>query len=130
MQRWAASDSGIWLVGKQESVAIFEPPAPGRDSSLRYLHFRHVADVSARRAQLARSEAVYERAVQGPRKSDRPRKKLAGPESLLPLPKKDGMGFPARQDDIQEGVSIEFGGGGSSSYAKRASSPTRTLSRE
>lgn len=52
---------------------------------------------------------------------------LAGPESNLPLPKRDGV---KEDGSIREGVPMNFGvnGLGSNSY-KRVSSPTRTLSR-
>ncbi|KAG5340394.1 hypothetical protein C0989_001812 [Termitomyces sp. Mn162] len=51
---------------------------------------------------------------------------IAGPESNLPLPKRDGLG----ENGIQEGVPISFGVGAAAppSY-KRTPSPTRTLSR-
>ncbi|THH07317.1 hypothetical protein EW145_g3458 [Phellinidium pouzarii] len=54
---------------------------------------------------------------------------LAGPESFLPLPKKD-VG-PIRSDDIQEGVPADFAASLTSSenHSRRSSSPTRTLSR-
>jgi len=52
---------------------------------------------------------------------------IAGPESNLPLPKRDGLD----ENGIQEGVPMSFGVGPASppSY-KRASSPMRTLSRK
>ena len=52
---------------------------------------------------------------------------IAGPDSSLPLPKKDGL----EENGIQEGVPANFGTSPASpipSY-KRVSSPTRTLSR-
>ncbi|KAH0583032.1 hypothetical protein H2248_010917 [Termitomyces sp. 'cryptogamus'] len=51
---------------------------------------------------------------------------IAGPESNLPLPKRDGLG----ENGIQQGVPISFGVGAAAppSY-KRTPSPTRTLSR-
>lgn len=52
---------------------------------------------------------------------------IAGPDSSLPLPKRDGIG----ENGIQEGVPLSFGVGAavSPSY-KRTPSPTRTLSRK
>lgn len=51
---------------------------------------------------------------------------IAGPESNLPLPKRDGLD----ENGIQEGVPMSFGvGPASPPLYKRASSPTRTLSR-
>ncbi|KII85969.1 hypothetical protein PLICRDRAFT_165559 [Plicaturopsis crispa FD-325 SS-3] len=56
---------------------------------------------------------------------------MAGPESNLPLPRRDGAGTPSMKDGgIREGVPMDFGVGsiGPTSF-KRVSSPTRTLSR-
>lgn len=51
---------------------------------------------------------------------------IAGPESSLPLPRRE-----AEENGIQEGVPMSFGVGPSSPTSfKRASSPMRTLSRE
>ncbi|KAG5644878.1 hypothetical protein DXG03_007519 [Asterophora parasitica] len=52
---------------------------------------------------------------------------IAGPESNLPLPRREGFD----ENGIQEGVPMTFGVGPSSPqvYKQRASSPTRTLSR-
>ncbi|KAF5373336.1 hypothetical protein D9615_007383 [Tricholomella constricta] len=51
---------------------------------------------------------------------------IAGPESHLPLPKRDGPD----ENGIQEGIPMSFGVGPSSPQSyKRASSPMRTLSR-
>ncbi|KAG6841239.1 hypothetical protein C0991_000523 [Blastosporella zonata] len=51
---------------------------------------------------------------------------IAGPDSSLPLPKRDG----AEENGIQEGVPMTFGvGSGAPPPYKRTSSPTRTLSR-
>ncbi|KAI0272564.1 hypothetical protein BC834DRAFT_857312 [Gloeopeniophorella convolvens] len=52
---------------------------------------------------------------------------LAGPESSIPLPRRDAV--PLSQDGIREGVPMDFGAGPSSQPYKRQSSPTRTLSR-
>jgi len=52
---------------------------------------------------------------------------LAGPDSNLPLPRRDPG--PLSQDGIREGVPMDFGAGPSSQSYKRQSSPTRTLSR-
>lgn len=54
---------------------------------------------------------------------------MAGPDSLLPLPKKDAAGSVVRSDGIREGVPADFSPSLSSSLARRTSSPTRTLSR-
>ncbi|KAI0058812.1 hypothetical protein BV25DRAFT_1829565 [Artomyces pyxidatus] len=53
---------------------------------------------------------------------------LAGPESSLPLPRRE-PGASLSQDGIREGIPMEFGAGPSSQTYKRQSSPTRTLSR-
>lgn len=52
---------------------------------------------------------------------------IAGPDSSLPLPKRD----PADENGIQEGVPVTFGvsSASPSSLYRRVSSPTRTLSR-
>ena len=52
---------------------------------------------------------------------------IAGPDSSLPLPKRD----PADENGIQEGIPLTFGVSPSSppSLFRRVSSPTRTLSR-
>jgi hypothetical protein len=51
---------------------------------------------------------------------------IAGPDSSLPLPKRE----PADENGIQEGVPTNFGVSSTSpSLYKRVSSPTRTLSR-
>ena len=52
---------------------------------------------------------------------------IAGPDSSLPLPKRD----PAEENGIQEGVPVTFGVSSASppSLYRRVSSPTRTLSR-
>ena len=52
---------------------------------------------------------------------------IAGPDSSLPLPKRD----PADENGIQEGVPLTFGVSPASppSLYRRVSSPTRTLSR-
>ena len=51
---------------------------------------------------------------------------IAGPDSSLPLPKRE----PADESGIQEGVPMTFGVSSTSpSSYKRVSSPTRTLSR-
>ncbi|KAG6908890.1 hypothetical protein DXG01_002868 [Tephrocybe rancida] len=51
---------------------------------------------------------------------------IAGPDSSLPLPKRDGV----EENGIQEGVPMTFGvGTGAPPPYKRTSSPTRTLSR-
>ena len=52
---------------------------------------------------------------------------LAGPDSNLPLPRRDPGSLS--QDGIREGVPMDFGAGPSSQSYKRQSSPTRTLSR-
>jgi hypothetical protein len=52
---------------------------------------------------------------------------LAGPDSNLPLPRRDPGSLS--QDGIREGVPMDFGAGPSSQTYKRQSSPTRTLSR-
>jgi hypothetical protein len=52
---------------------------------------------------------------------------LAGPDSSLPLPRRDPG--PLSQDGIREGVPMDFGAGTPSQPYKRLSSPTRTLSR-
>ncbi|EGN96992.1 hypothetical protein SERLA73DRAFT_185255 [Serpula lacrymans var. lacrymans S7.3] len=56
---------------------------------------------------------------------------LAGPESSLPLPRRDGNGIASmKQDGIREGIPMDFGPSSSTPTAyKRISSPTRTLSR-
>ena len=52
---------------------------------------------------------------------------LAGPDSNLPLPRRDpGL---LSQDGIREGVPMDFGTSPTSQSYKRQSSPTRTLSR-
>lgn len=57
---------------------------------------------------------------------------LAGPESSLPLPKRESI-TPILKvaDGIREGIPMEFGGSSSPhrDFLKRTSSPTRTLSR-
>ena len=52
---------------------------------------------------------------------------IAGPDSSLPLPKRD----PPDENGIQEGVPVTFGVSSASppSLYRRVSSPTRTLSR-
>ncbi|KAG6900030.1 hypothetical protein C0993_004087 [Termitomyces sp. T159_Od127] len=51
---------------------------------------------------------------------------IAGPDSSLPLPKRDGIG----ENGIQEGVPLSFGvGAAAQPLYKRTPSPTRTLSR-
>lgn len=50
---------------------------------------------------------------------------IAGPESNLPLPRKDGVD----ENGIQEGVPMNFGASPVSTHHRRPSSPTRTLSR-
>lgn len=51
---------------------------------------------------------------------------IAGPDSSLPLPKRDAVD----ENGIQEGVPMTFGvSSGSPTLYKRVSSPTRTLSR-
>ena len=51
---------------------------------------------------------------------------IAGPDSSLPLPKRE----PADENGIQEGVPMTFGvSSANPSLYKRVSSPTRTLSR-
>ncbi|KAI9458180.1 hypothetical protein BJY52DRAFT_1170283 [Lactarius psammicola] len=52
---------------------------------------------------------------------------LAGPDSNLPLPRRDPGSLS--QDGIREGVPMDFGAGPSTQTYKRQSSPTRTLSR-
>ena len=52
---------------------------------------------------------------------------LAGPDSNLPLPRRDMA--PLSQDGIREGIPMDFAAGSSSQSYKRLSSPTRTLSR-
>ena len=52
---------------------------------------------------------------------------LAGPESNLPLPRRELGSFS--QDGIREGVPMNFGVGLATPSYKRQSSPTRTLSR-
>jgi hypothetical protein len=52
---------------------------------------------------------------------------LAGPESNLPLPRREPGSLS--QDGIREGVPMDFGVGLTSPSYKRQSSPTRTLSR-
>ena len=52
---------------------------------------------------------------------------LAGPDSNLPLPRREPGSLG--QDGIREGVPMEFGVGPTSQSYKRQSSPTRTLSR-
>lgn len=52
---------------------------------------------------------------------------LAGPDSNLPLPRREPGSLG--QDGIREGVPMDFGAGASSQSYKRQSSPTRTLSR-
>jgi hypothetical protein len=52
---------------------------------------------------------------------------LAGPDSNLPLPRRDAA--PLSQDGIREGVPMDFAAGPSSQSYKRQPSPTRTLSR-
>jgi len=52
---------------------------------------------------------------------------LAGPDSNLPLPRREPG--PLSQDGIREGVPMDFGAGPPSQSYKRQSSPTRTLSR-
>ena len=53
---------------------------------------------------------------------------IAGPESSLPLPRRDGVGI--EEGGIREGIPMNFGVGPVSPTAyKRVSSPTRTLSR-
>lgn len=55
---------------------------------------------------------------------------MAGPESLLPLPKRDGAGNSPKQDGIREGVPMDFRAGPlSPGMGMRVPSPTRTLSR-
>ncbi|KAF8498557.1 hypothetical protein F5888DRAFT_1689992 [Russula emetica] len=51
---------------------------------------------------------------------------LAGPDSNLPLPRREPGSL---QDGIREGVPMDFGVGPTSQSYKRQSSPTRTLSR-
>lgn len=53
---------------------------------------------------------------------------LAGPDSSLPLPRREPGSLS--QDGIREGVPMDFGAGLASPSYKRQSSPTRTLSRE
>ncbi|KAI0255974.1 hypothetical protein BJV78DRAFT_1118968 [Lactifluus subvellereus] len=52
---------------------------------------------------------------------------LAGPDSNLPLPRRDPGSLS--QDGIREGVPMDFGAGPTNQSYKRQSSPTRTLSR-
>jgi len=52
---------------------------------------------------------------------------LAGPDSNLPLPRREPGSLS--QDGIREGVPMDFGIGPTSQSYKRQSSPTRTLSR-
>lgn len=52
---------------------------------------------------------------------------LAGPDSNLPLPRREPGSLS--QDGIREGVPMDFGGSPASPSYKRQSSPTRTLSR-
>ena len=52
---------------------------------------------------------------------------LAGPDSSLPLPRRDTA--PLSQDGIREGVPMDFATSPSSQSYKRQLSPTRTLSR-
>jgi hypothetical protein len=52
---------------------------------------------------------------------------LAGPDSNLPLPRREPGSLS--QDGIREGVPMDFGVGPTSQSYKRQSSPTRTLSR-
>ncbi|KAF8475186.1 hypothetical protein DFH94DRAFT_115536 [Russula ochroleuca] len=52
---------------------------------------------------------------------------LAGPDSNLPLPRREPGSLS--QDGIREGVPMDFGAGAPSQSYKRQSSPTRTLSR-
>src|SRR5258708_6006148 len=53
---------------------------------------------------------------------------LAGPDSSLPLPRRDlPSSSSLKQDGIREGVPMDFGAGPSN---KRTPSPTRTLSRK
>ena len=52
---------------------------------------------------------------------------LAGPDSNLPLPRRDPGSLG--QDGIPEGVPMDFGASQTSQSYKRQSSPTRTLSR-
>lgn len=53
---------------------------------------------------------------------------IAGPESSLPLPKRESINF--EDDSIREGIPMSFGVGSTSpTLQKRASSPTRSLSR-
>jgi len=49
-----------------------------------------------------------------------------GPDSHIPLPTN---GRPGRQDDIREGVPLDFGVSPASLSTKRANSPTRSMSR-
>ncbi|KAF8507980.1 hypothetical protein BU17DRAFT_56957 [Hysterangium stoloniferum] len=49
-----------------------------------------------------------------------------GPDSHIPLPTN---GRPGRQDDIREGVPLDFGVSSASLSVKRANSPTRSMSR-
>ena len=53
---------------------------------------------------------------------------LAGPDSNLPLPRRD-PGSLSHPDGIREGVPMDFGAGPTTQSYKRQSSPTRTLSR-
>lgn len=56
---------------------------------------------------------------------------LAGPDSSLPLPKRESLNFTLKgADGIREGIPMEFGGSPAhKDLIKRMSSPTRTLSR-
>lgn len=56
---------------------------------------------------------------------------LAGPESSLPLPKRESLSLNLKAaDGIREGIPMEFGGSPAhKDLIKRMSSPTRTLSR-
>lgn len=53
---------------------------------------------------------------------------LAGPDSSLPLPRRERDVF-GQDGGIREGIPMEFGSSSSGSTIKRNSSPTRTLSR-
>ncbi|KAL4062572.1 hypothetical protein V8B97DRAFT_1954696 [Scleroderma yunnanense] len=56
---------------------------------------------------------------------------LAGPDSSLPLPKRESVSLTLKAiDGIREGIPMEFGGSTPhKEFIKRMSSPTRTLSR-
>ncbi|THH14645.1 hypothetical protein EW146_g5715 [Bondarzewia mesenterica] len=55
---------------------------------------------------------------------------LAGPDSNIPLPRRESGTFSSLgQDGIREGIPMDFSAGPSSSPFKRTPSPTRTLSR-